>query len=113
VILEAMAAHLPVLTTPAGDAGRIVKVGTTGFLLKPDDPQGMADYIVNLIRNPALARQMGEAGRKQVEQDYNIKSLARGLLSIFSDFVCKRGKNSMAQDPRTPAVWRTPKIVQP
>jgi glycosyltransferase involved in cell wall biosynthesis len=112
VILEAMAAHLPVLTTPAGDADRIVKDGTTGFLLKPDDPQGMADCIVNLIRNPALARQMGEAGRQQVEQDYNIKSLAQGLLSIFSDFVRKGGKNSMAQEPPVPAVRRTPKIVE-
>jgi glycosyltransferase involved in cell wall biosynthesis len=95
VILEAMAARLPVLTTPTGDAARIVKNGATGFVLKPDDPQGMADCIVNLACNPALANQMGEAGRKQVEADYNITSLVPRLISIFCDFARKYGKKSI------------------
>jgi len=93
VILEAMSARLPVLTTPSGDAARIVKDGTTGFLLKPDDAQGMADCIVNLVRNPTLAEQMGESGRNQVERHYNITSLAPRLLSTISDFARQAGKN--------------------
>lgn len=101
VILEAMAARLPVLTTPTGDAARIVKDGATGFVIKPDDPQGMADCIVNLVRNPALANQMGEAGRKQVEQHYNLTSLVPRLMSIFSDFASKKGKSMMAQSQAT------------
>ena len=115
VILEAMAARLPVLTTPTGDADRIVKDGTTGFLLKPDDPQGMADCIVNLVRAPALAMQMGQAGRQQVEQDYNIKSLAHRLLSIFSDFTRKRERNSTAQshEPLVPTACRAPNLAEP
>jgi glycosyltransferase involved in cell wall biosynthesis len=86
---------LPVLTTPTGDAARIVKDGATGFVLKPDDPQGMADCIVNLVRNPALANQMGEAGRKQVEQDYNITSLVPQLMAIFFDFASQYAKKSI------------------
>src|SRR6267142_5037114 len=97
VILEAMAARLPVLTTPTGDAARIVKDGATGFVLKPDDPQTMADCILNLVRNPALAQQMGQAGRKQVEEDYNITSLAPRLLSIISEFARIQGKRFVAQ----------------
>jgi starch synthase (maltosyl-transferring) len=97
VILEAMAARLPVLATPAGDASHIVKQGMTGFLLTPDDPQGMADCIVNLAQNPALTQQMGEAGRKVVEQDYNITSLAPRLLAIMSDFARKQRKSISVQ----------------
>jgi glycosyltransferase involved in cell wall biosynthesis len=97
VILEAMAARLPVLATPSGDSARIVKEGTTGFLLKPDDAEGMANRIVHLIRNPAIAAQMGEAGRNQVERDYNITSLAPRLLSIISDFARQEGKNVRPQ----------------
>jgi glycosyltransferase involved in cell wall biosynthesis len=97
VILEAMAARLPVLTTPTGDAARIVKDGATGFVLKPDDAQGMADAIVNLVRNPELANKMGEAGRKQVEQAHDLTSLAPRLMSVFSDFARTHGKRIRAQ----------------
>jgi glycosyltransferase involved in cell wall biosynthesis len=115
VILEAMAARLPVLTTPTGDASRIVKDGATGFVLKPDDAQAMADCIVNLVRNPALAKKMGEAGRKQLEQDYNISSLAPRLLSIVSDFARTYRKKMMCQSTaaRVPNVPRTSDAVQP
>jgi len=92
VILEAMAARLPVLITPVGDARRIVKDGVTGYLLQPDDPHCMAERIVSLAREPAQAHQMGEAGRKLVEQDYNITSLAPRLLSVFSDLAVKHRK---------------------
>jgi glycosyltransferase involved in cell wall biosynthesis len=97
VILEAMAARLPVLATPAGDAARIIKDQTTGYLLKADDPQGMADCIVRLLRAPELSARMGEAARKEVEEDYNLKSLAPRLLSVFSDFAQKRGKASIVK----------------
>jgi glycosyltransferase involved in cell wall biosynthesis len=86
VILEAMAARLPVLATAAGDAGRIVKEGATGYLLSADDPHGMADCILRLVSNPELGKRMGEAARKLVEEDYNLKSLAPRLLSVFADF---------------------------
>jgi len=115
VILEAMAARLPVLTTPSGDAGRIVNNGATGFLLEPDDSQCMADCIVNLALNPALAEQMGKAGRKQVERDYNITSLAPRLLSIISDFARTYGKRMMWQSraARVPTVPSASDVVQP
>jgi glycosyltransferase involved in cell wall biosynthesis len=95
VILEAMAARLPVLTTPTGDAARIVNHGSTGFVLQPDDAQGMAECIVDLVRNPALASQMGEAGRKQLEQHYNLRSLVPRLVSIICDFARQYGKKSI------------------
>jgi glycosyltransferase involved in cell wall biosynthesis len=110
VILEAMAARLPVLTTPSGDAACIVKDRSTGFVLKPDDAQDMADCIVNLVRNPAFANQMGNAGRKQVEADYNIASLVPRLMSIICDFARKNGKSMTAQPPTT---WTLATPIQP
>jgi len=105
VILEAMAARLPVLATPAGDTERIVKDGITGYLLCPDKARDMADRIIELIQNPASARQMGEAGRKLIEQDYNITSLVPRLMSVFSDFAGRHGRGSIpgALQSRSPA----------
>jgi glycosyltransferase involved in cell wall biosynthesis len=84
VILEAMAARLPVLATPVGDIARIIEDRVTGYLLQPDDAPGLGERIVNVVRNPALAVQMGEAGRRRVEQDHSFTSFGKRLLSVFS-----------------------------
>jgi glycosyltransferase involved in cell wall biosynthesis len=97
VILEAMAARLPVLATTAGDAERILKNGATGYLLKADDAREMADCMLKLVREPALRAQMGEAARKRVEDEYNLKSLAPRLLSVFSDFARRHKRVSIAK----------------
>jgi glycosyltransferase involved in cell wall biosynthesis len=86
VILEAMAARLPVITTPAGDAGVVVQHGQTGFVVKPDDTQGMAAVLVQLARSPATRTRLGDAGRKRVEQEYHYESLADRLLTSFHNF---------------------------
>jgi glycosyltransferase involved in cell wall biosynthesis len=90
-----MAAHLPVLTTPVGDSARIVKDGKAGYVLEPDNAQEMAERIVSLVRDPTLANQMGETGRKLVERDYNLASLAPRLISTFCDFATKHGRKSI------------------
>jgi glycosyltransferase involved in cell wall biosynthesis len=97
VILEAMAARLPVLATPAGDVGRIVDDGVTGHIVQPDDARGMGECIVRLVHNPSLIAQMGEAGRRRGEQDYNFNSLAERLLSVFSAFARTHRKTSLLE----------------
>lgn len=113
VILEAMAARLPVLATPAGDAGRIIQDGLTGYLLQADSSSAMADCIVRLARNPRLRAQMGEAARNHVEQQYNISCLTPRLLSVFSDFARKRGKQwllKMLEARRLPDAYSAAQI---
>jgi glycosyltransferase involved in cell wall biosynthesis len=86
VVVEAMAARLPVITTPAGDAGVVVQHGKTGFVVPPDDTQGMAAFMVKLAQSPSLRTEMGEAGRKRVEQEYDYELLAERLVAIFHRF---------------------------
>jgi glycosyltransferase involved in cell wall biosynthesis len=86
VILEAMAARSPVITTPAGDAGLIVQHDRTGYVVQPDDSQSMAAFMVRLAQSPSLRTELGEAGRKRVEQEYNYERLADRLVEIFRHF---------------------------
>jgi glycosyltransferase involved in cell wall biosynthesis len=115
VILEGMAARLPVVATPAGDVARIVEDAVTGYVLQPDDVRGMGEHIVRLATNPALATQMGEAGRTRVEQDFNFDSLAERLLSVFSNFARAQRKASLLKllEQRTVAsdVSQVPAVV--
>ncbi|MEW6301899.1 MAG: glycosyltransferase family 4 protein [Verrucomicrobiota bacterium] len=97
VVLEAMAARLPVVTTPAGDAGVVVQHGRTGFVAPPDDARGMAAHMVRLAQSPALRREFGEAGRKRVEQEYNVQALADRLVGIFHDFAARQRRGDLLE----------------
>lgn len=97
VILEAMAARLPVITTPAGDAGLVVQDSKTGFVVAMDDVQGMADCMVRLAQSPAMRTEFGEAGRKRVEQEYDFESLVDRLAAIFQIFAMQVGKAPLVE----------------
>jgi glycosyltransferase involved in cell wall biosynthesis len=83
VILEAMAARLPVVTTPAGDAGTIVREGKTGFVVPFDGVDLMARRIVELARSVDLRRQLGEAARAELVRRYSHRSLSDSLFDAY------------------------------
>lgn len=91
VILEAMAARLPVVTTPAGDAGTTVLHELTGYVVPFDDVVGLANYMVSLGRSPELCGSLGRAGRQQLEQSYSFEGLADRLLSIYQLLAERQG----------------------
>jgi glycosyltransferase involved in cell wall biosynthesis len=95
VILEAMAARLPVITTPAGDARRIVQHGKTGYVVEPEDIEGMAAFVVQLAQTPSVRKRFGEAGRHRVEQEYNFGSLPDRLMAIIRTFATQRRRTSV------------------
>ena len=91
VLLEAMAARLPVVATPAGDSPRIVQDGETGFLLPlaaDQAVQALADRLVELAADPERRAGMGAAGRHRVEEVYALNAeppnrLEDRLVDIF------------------------------
>jgi glycosyltransferase involved in cell wall biosynthesis len=85
VILEAMAAKLPIITTPAGDAGIAVEHGTTGYVVPFDDIDTLASYMVTLSSSAELRQKLGDAGRKRVEQFYSYDLLGTRLLDIYKE----------------------------
>jgi len=97
VILEAMAARLPVITTPAGDASLVVQHGKTGYVVEREDTQGMAAFMVRLARSRSTRLNFGETGRKRVEQEYNYESLAGRLVAIFHSFAAQSWRTSLLE----------------
>ena len=65
VLLEAMAARLPIVTTPAGDAGRVVQDGQTGYVVDFEDINGMAERIVRLTDSEDLRRSSRGSGSQE------------------------------------------------
>lgn len=83
-LLEAMAASRPVVATAVGGVVEVVEDGVTGFLVDPEDDEAMARYVVELLRNGTLARSMGMAGRKRVEERFSIEQARAGFEKLLS-----------------------------
>jgi glycosyltransferase involved in cell wall biosynthesis len=90
VILEAMAAGCPVISTRVGAIPEVVVDGVTGILVEKQNPQQLADAIVRLVDDPALRQRMGEAGRKRFEEHYTFERCAERLIKVFEQVLQER-----------------------
>lgn len=68
VFLEAGACGRPVVGGRSGGVMEAVEDGVTGLLVDPQDAGALAEALRKLLRDPALCRRMGEAGRLRAER---------------------------------------------
>lgn len=85
VPLEAMATKLPVVATNIGGLPESVEDGKTGILVPPGDVDSLGKAIKYLVENPELRKEMGEAGRKRVEERFVIDSNVRKTEELYLD----------------------------
>lgn len=84
VNLEAMEQARPVVATSFGGSSEVVEHGVTGWIANPFDLAGYAAQIGTLLRDPGLARSMGEAGRARLEALFTIPRLSKEFLRHYS-----------------------------
>jgi len=82
-VLEAMAAGVPVLTTPVGGIPEAVTDGVEGFLITPGDVGALAQRWSELLLDPALAERMGGAARRKVETTFSTQAVLPQLELIY------------------------------
>src|SRR5207249_9975954 len=68
VLLEAMSAGLPVVTTDQGAIRDTIVDGETGYLVAKRDPGAIARRVIELLQDEPRRVQMGEAGRRRFEE---------------------------------------------
>jgi glycosyltransferase involved in cell wall biosynthesis len=85
VIVEAMAAGLPVIGANGGGVAEIVAGETTGLLVPPDDPAALARSIEQLARSPDLRLAFGREGRARAEERYSIDACADGVVRVYRE----------------------------
>jgi len=83
VLLEAMSAGLPVVSTFEGGIPDIVQVGITGFLVPKRDSIALSIQLEQLILSPQLRFKMGDAARKKFESEYKLETFERRLIEIL------------------------------
>ena len=87
VILEGMAAGLPIISTPVGAVPEIVKNGVNGFLIPPKDPLALAEKIIKLIENRPLRIEMANRNKDKVEKNYALKPVSKIFDNIYQEVI--------------------------
>lgn len=83
VFLEAMACRCPVVATRVDGIPEVVAEGVTGLLVDPGNVEQLGAAIVRLLRDEALAKRMGEAGRQRVSTQFSHSAMARAYESLY------------------------------
>src|SRR6266498_2832847 len=83
VIMEAMAAGLPVISTAIGGIPEMVVQNETGFLVPPDDVAALAGAIERLLDDISLARRFGEGGFQRAGELFSIEKNVRELCGLL------------------------------
>jgi glycosyltransferase involved in cell wall biosynthesis len=86
-IVEAMAASLPIVATNVGGNAEAVQNGINGFIVPSEDPQALADAIIQLLRNPSKAEEMGAAGERIAAEDFTTESMMAKTVNTYNDLL--------------------------
>lgn len=82
-ILEAMASGLPVLATAVGGNPELVLHGQTGYLLQANNPQALAERLLQLASAPEHAQALGRVGRLRVEAHYSLEAMVAAYQGLY------------------------------
>jgi glycosyltransferase involved in cell wall biosynthesis len=86
-LVECMALGLPVVCSDFPNYREIAEKTGAGIVVDPTKPEQIADAIESLIENPALAKQMGEAGKRAVRERFNWSVERDKLLRLYQDIL--------------------------
>lgn len=86
VILEAMAAKTPVISTRAGGVTSLIKDGHNGYLVRPRNAQAIADKVNYLLEHDELRKKMGERAHSNVAEKFTWEHIAERFERIYEKY---------------------------
>jgi glycosyltransferase involved in cell wall biosynthesis len=94
VLLEAMYAGLPVVSTSCSSLEDIVEEGKNGHLVSVGDASAMAEAVKKLIKNPGLRQIMGEHGKNIIRKKFDMEIAARRLERVYLSLLFAAAKKN-------------------
>lgn len=100
VVLEAMAAGVPVAATAVGGVPEILTDGVTGLVVPPNDVLSMAEAIRRLLGDGALRDRLARAARVRIEESFTPEAYSDSLLRIYDDALATYTKGGHEPHPK-------------
>ena len=82
-ILEAGASGVPVVATAVGGNPEAVSEGENGFLIPPEDPDALAQAVLNLLNNSRKLDDMKKASRQFVESHFSLERMVNRMEALY------------------------------
>jgi glycosyltransferase involved in cell wall biosynthesis len=82
--LEAMRAGTPVVLTEVVGSRDTVEDGVSGLIVPPEDPASLAEAVISLLRDPERRVAMGQAGRRRLEERFDVRAMGRALDELYA-----------------------------
>lgn len=83
ILLEAMAAGRPIITTDMPGCRELVESGSTGLMITPRNAEALADAVKTLLDDPAKMAEMGQRGREMAASEYSSERVIAQTLSLY------------------------------
>ncbi len=87
VIVEAMAARLPIVATAAGAVPEILEHERTGLLVPSGDAESLAQALRRLVSDPDMARRLAAAARQEVEARFTVQRYVAGVQAVYEELL--------------------------
>jgi glycosyltransferase involved in cell wall biosynthesis len=84
-VLEAMAAGMPVVTTPVGGIPDLIENGVDGYMVPPGDKEALAQVLDQLLRDPALQERVGMAARRKIQGRFSAEVVVPQLEKLYAE----------------------------
>ncbi|MCJ7507044.1 glycosyltransferase family 4 protein [Candidatus Bathyarchaeota archaeon] len=82
-LYEYQAVGKPIICCSRGMPGRYVAETKSGIVVKPGDYEGLAEAIMYVYHNREIAKELGENGRRYVEENLSLQQIISKLISVF------------------------------
>jgi len=94
VLPQALAGGKPVISFNIDGASEVVKEGETGHLVPAEDSRGLAEAIIDLLRDKEKAKRMGEAGKRLVDPAFRAEVMVDRIAELYEELLKLRGKGA-------------------
>lgn len=85
VVIEAGACGVPVVATRIGGLVDIIQHEKEGLLVPADDPKMLADAVIRLLKEPALAESLAVSLKRKVEAEFNLELMFQKTLEVYEE----------------------------
>lgn len=86
-MLESFAMETPMVATDVGGTRELVVPQRTGYLVRPGDPQALADELERALADKTSWPSLGQAGRMKVMGGFQRQQMIDGIAAILNDVV--------------------------